>query len=67
MDEKRGGATVVVALVEGEYEMWLTMIEKHFEVNPDGRNPAGKARVYVSRGNSDAKQCDEASQLCHVW
>ena len=47
MNNKGGGATVAVALVEGEYEWRLIMMEQHFEIKPDGRRPIGKARVCI--------------------
>ena len=48
LDEKREEGecvTIAVALVEGKYERRLIMMEQHFEIKPDGRKPASKARV----------------------
>ena len=44
---RRESATVAVALMEGEYERRLIMMEQHFEVKLDSRNLVSKARTGV--------------------
>ena len=48
--EEKESATVAVALMEGEYERRLIMMEQHFEIESGSRKPVNKARVCMCPG-----------------